>query len=210
MSIGRLYEAYESLAAGADAAFRRMHEEYARCIRCRRACSDCCSAVFGLFPIEAAYLKARFDNLPRKLRRAAWMRAEKADRDLIRLGDRLKAAPKDPEANLHVLARERVRCPLLDEGRECILYAYRPVTCRIYGIPTLIQGKVRVCGQSGFAKGTAYPVFDLDMVYGELHALSGELLKAMASPDLSKASLLYAVSKVIRTPVRELIKEGSE
>jgi Fe-S-cluster containining protein len=195
-----------ALVAEADAAFDEMRADHGTAIRCKAGCSDCCHAVFGLFPIEAAVLKERFDALPRGERRAALQRCGKADRAFARLRQKWTAVGADPGTNGSDPARERIPCPLLAEDERCILYSHRPVTCRVYGIPTLIRGKVRVCGKSGFRQGTAYPVFDLDAAYARLHALSRELLADMGAKAPGKASLLFAVSRVIRSPLQDLLE----
>ena len=202
-----LHYAYLSLVAAADAAFAGVRADHAAAVRCSPGCSDCCHAVFGLFPIEAAFLKERFDALPRRERRAALERGHKADRDLALLQEK-RSAGADPRTAGNDLAIGRVRCPLLAGDGRCILYSYRPVTCRVYGIPTLVQGRVRVCGQSGFTRGETYPVFSLDAAYARLHSLSRELVANMGGPALAKASLLFAVSRVIRGPLRDLLAEA--
>ena len=106
------------------------------------------------------------------------------------------------------LARTRIRCPLLDDHDECILYPCRPITCRVYGIPTMIQGMPRFCGKTGFEKGQPYPTFNLDAMHGELYALSKELVKRAGWEDADdRASFLFSVSKVIRTPLEELLEK---
>jgi hypothetical protein len=105
------------------------------------------------------------------------------------------------------LSKERVRCPLLNQKEECIIYPHRPITCRVYGIPTAIQGQARVCGKAAFEKGESYPTFDLDACYKELYRLSKELLVQMGQSDMEKASLLISVSKVLKTPLEEIINE---
>lgn len=206
----RLLERYADLAARADSSFEKGAAHHRALIRCKQGCSDCCHAVFGLFPIEAAVVKERFDRLPRKERRAALQRASKSDRDLEKLQKSMKESADRSVMNVQRLARERLRCPLLNAEEACILYSHRPITCRVYGIPTLIQGRVRVCGISGFKKGESYPAFNLDAVYGELHRLSRDLMAEMGVGDLTKASLLYAVSRVIRGPFPEMITGGPE
>ena len=105
------------------------------------------------------------------------------------------------------MGRERVRCPLL-EDEACRLYDHRPITCRVYGIPTVIQGKARVCSRAGFRGGKTYPAFNLDAVQRELYALSRELLVRSGEPDAEKAALLISVSKALQTPIEEMIAEG--
>ena len=60
-----IFRRYEEIAGLADAAFRRLAERHADLVRCIPQCADCCHAVFGLFPVEAAYLRLHFDQLDR-------------------------------------------------------------------------------------------------------------------------------------------------
>ncbi len=210
MTFIHLSERYEQLATTADQAFYKMQQDYPESIRCRPHCSDCCHALFGLFLIEAAFLKSHFERLGRKERRAALLRSDKADRDLKKLEKNMKERGSASEIGTESLAKERIRCPLLDDKNECILYPHRPITCRVYGIPTSIQGKARVCGKAGFKKGESYPAFDLDGVYQKLYLLSRELLEGAGRRDLEKASLLISVSKAIRTPPKDLIYQSLE
>ncbi|KJS17145.1 MAG: hypothetical protein VR69_06545 [Peptococcaceae bacterium BRH_c4b] len=201
-----LFEAYEILAARADNSFREVEKEYGDCIKCRVQCSDCCHSVFGLFAIEAAYLSHHFGRLDRKFRREALTRAGKTDLELLDMEKRLREAHgEDAEAMLRAIARERVRCPLLNEEDKCALYEHRPITCRVYGIPTVISGKLHACWQGGFEKGKPYPAFDLDGMYRELYGLSKELFARAGQGDSDRASLLLSVSKSITTPVEELL-----
>jgi len=206
MSFDSLFKRYEGLVVRADRAFERMRQAHGDRVRCRPGCDDCCHAVFGLFLIEAAYLKRQFDSLGRKERRAALVRGAKADRDLARMEDRLRESAGDKDTGPDSLARERIRCPLLNDGHECILYTHRPVTCRVYGIPTSIQGRSRVCGMSGFGDGGSYPAFDLDAAFRELFAMSRELLLSAGSDDTESASLLISVSKAVSTPLEDLAR----
>jgi len=207
MKTSPLFEAYQILVIGADQAFTRMQETHSGLIHCKRHCSDCCHAIFGLFLIEAAYLQSHFGQLSRKKRREALLRAEKADVQLHRLEKTLKEKSRGIAGEAHLLARERIRCPLLDEHEDCMLYPYRPITCRVYGIPTAIHGKARVCRKSGFKEGASYPAFDLDKIYGELHFLSKKMLQGSGKSHLEGAALMISVSKALRTPLMDLINE---
>jgi len=200
-------QGYEHLVDKADAFFQSMQETHGTCVKCVPHCSDCCHAVFGLFLVEAVHLKRHFDELNGdKIKEALW-RCNDTERALKRLEIKLKAHETDPQMGARIFATERIRCPLLDENAECILYPYRPITCRVYGTPTKIHGKTHVCGKSGFERGPSYPAFDLDGVYGDLFNLSKELLEDFGEKDLDKASLLISVCKAMRTPVDELINE---
>ena len=201
-----LFEKYKHLVAKGDAAFETMEQEHGSCIKCKIGCSDCCHAIFGLFLIEAAYIQEHFNGLDRKVRREALKRAETYEKELKRIEEKLQAHEDDPHVKTYALSKERVRCPLLNEDEECIIYPHRPMTCRVYGIPTAIQGKARVCGKAAFKRGESYPTFDLDGCYQELFRLSKELLVRMGQSDMEKASLLISVAKVLKTPLEDLIR----
>jgi len=207
MKTAPLFRSYELLVDKADAAFRQMEEDSGACIKCERHCSDCCHAVFGLFLIEAAYLKQYFDQLEGREIREALFRCSDTERALKRLEIKLQTHEDEPQMQAYIMARERIRCPLLDENQDCILYTYRPITCRVYGIPTKIHGKARVCGKAGFKSGESYPVFDLDGIYRELYILSKELLNSSDVGDPNKADFLISSPKAIGTPLEHLINE---
>ncbi|HEJ83372.1 MAG TPA: hypothetical protein ENO25_02285, partial [Desulfobacteraceae bacterium] len=172
MDFSHLFEPYNSIVSRADYAFQRMKGEFPACIRCRPHCSDCCHAVFGLFLIEAVFLKHDFDQLCEEKKKAALKRGQDADRELVKLERTIAEFEHDPQMRTYAIGKARIRCPLLDDQNECILYSYRPITCRVYGIPTMVQAVPRVCGKTDFKKEQAYPVFNLDGVHRELHALS--------------------------------------
>lgn len=200
-----LFESYELLADRAGAAFQEMQKQYGACMKCEPHCSDCCHAVFGLFLMEAAYLKEHFDRLADEEKRAALSRCKEAEKSLERLQNMLQDHEGDPQIQASIMSRERIPCPLLNEHQECILYSHRPITCRVYGIPTKIQGKARVCWKTEFKKDKRYPIFDLDGVYRDLYVLSAELLKTVGRDDPETSSLLISVSKAITTPLEDLL-----
>jgi len=203
--VNDLFRRYERLLQEADQAFEGVRVRYDALMKCRLGCSDCCHAVFGLFPIEAAYLQERFGGLGRKERRAALNRAEKSERDLDRVRTLLR---EEEEVNSpsDVLARERVRCPFLDDQNACIAYSFRPITCRVYGIPTQIRKKIRACPKNLFKPGQPYPAFDLDEAYKELYRMSVELLSGRHRDPADGASFLVSVSRAITTPWDDLVK----
>ena len=203
-----LFKRYESLVNGSDRAFQRMAKDYVHEIKCKRGCSDCCHAVFGLFLVEAFSLKESFDALDRKERRKILARCDKAERDLQRMQEKHKSSIHEGGDAADVLGKERLSCPLLSDRAVCLLYFHRPITCRVYGIPTAIRGKARVCRQGGFKEGTSYPAFNLDHVQKELYLLSRELLARHGTADPEKASLLISVSTALKTPLEDIIAKS--
>ncbi len=208
MDFSYLFEPYDNLVTKADQAFQRMQNEFSECIKCELHCSDCCHAVFGLFLAEAVFLKRDFDQLDEDKKKTALKRGDEADKELEQLEKMLKTFEDDPQMSAYSMAKAKIRCPLLNDNNECILYSYRPITCRVYGIPIMVQGVPRVCGKAGFQKNQTYPTFNLDGVYRELYQLSTELLGKAGEKAQEKASLLLSVSKVIKTPIDELIGQN--
>jgi len=201
-----LFKEYESLVEKADQAFLEVQGLHGSCIRCREGCSDCCNSVFGLFPIEAAYLSHHFGRLGRKVRREAGVRGEKAGRELQEVQQRLAAYDHNPGEKGLAMARERVRCPLLNKDEKCDLYQRRPITCRVYGIPAVISGRLHACWKAGFEKGKPYPAFNLDAAYRELYGLSQRIMQRCGVKDPERAGLLLSVPMAIKTPAEELFK----
>ncbi len=203
-----IIERYKHLVKKADRVFEETAKKYADCIKCELHCADCCHAMFGLFAIEAYYIKKEFDKLDDGVKESALERAKLAEKELrdleIKLRKEREKGGKTPQQSLSTL---RVRCPLLDEKDECILYEHRPLTCRVYGIPTSIKGKAHVCWKSDFKPGNYYPVYNLDEAYQELFYLSRQLISWEGGKELGKASLLVSVPKCISTSTEELLEE---
>ncbi|WP_165070644.1 YkgJ family cysteine cluster protein [Desulfovibrio sp. ZJ200] len=184
--LSAVFSRYESLRAEADTLFARVREAQPHCVTCKEGCSDCCHALFDLSLVEAMYLNRAFSRTfehgPE--RSAILSRAAETDRRLTRLKRDLFRAEKDgesPEAIMARAAQIKLRCPLLGDDRRCLLYESRPVTCRIYGVPTAIAGQGHVCGFSAFEKGKPYPTVHLDKMQARLEDLSRELAKTVQS-----------------------------
>ncbi len=97
------------------------------------------------------------------------------------------------------MAGEKVRCPLLDDEHRCALYTSRPITCRLYGIPTAIGGVSYSCGRSGFSEGHAYPTAKLDPIHRQLHDISSALVLAMKSTHTEMGEMLVPLSMALLT-----------
>ena len=186
MDFSNTFKKYETLVSEVDKIFKSVQDAYSDFVCCEIRCADCCHAVFDITLIEAVYLNHQFTKLlPRKVRRPIGARAEKADRKYYQIKRKLQKMyvddEKSPEDILAQLALERVRCPLLNDDDLCDLYDKRPITCRVYGIPTAIGGKARICEKSKFEDKAAYPTVNLDKMNDRLFALSRELLRDVGS-----------------------------
>ncbi|MDD6181554.1 MAG: YkgJ family cysteine cluster protein [Desulfovibrionaceae bacterium] len=182
-----IFARYEALRAEADAIFGKVKHDLPQCVVCKEGCSDCCHALFDLSLVEAMYLNKLFvDTYPYGQQRSDILeRAMESDRRLTRLKRDMYRATRDgrktPEEVMAEVARLRMRCPLLGDDDRCLFYEQRPITCRLYGVPTAILGKGHVCGHSGFEKGKQYPTVHLDKIQERLHSLSTEIKERCGS-----------------------------
>jgi len=147
-----------------DSTVEEIKDQYPEQVQCKPGCADCCHAVFDISFIEAAYLAHFLVN----------------NKDIIgRQQDKAQSAAVAFETLLKEetdLAKARIRCPLLGEDDLCLGHEVRPVNCRTYGTPTLINGKAHVCGISEFDNNKQYPTIDLEPLQKSLYEYSVELV----------------------------------
>ena len=79
------------------------------------------------------------------------------------------------------------------------MYDERPVTCRLYGVPTAIGGKSHTCGKTGFLQGKPYPTVALDKMQQRLADLSEELAASIGTAYKELASMYVPVSSALIT-----------
>ena len=197
------FRKYEEIVAMADSVFERVKKEHPECVTCKQECSDCCYALFDLSLIEGLYINYQCNKkFKGKEKDRLIDKSNRADREVHRVK---KKAYKDLEAGkkeddiLMNIAEQRIRCPLLNEQNLCDMYEYRPITCRLYGIPTTIGGKGHTCGKSGFIEGKQYPAVNLDIVQNNLYKISSELVKEIKSRHVKMADMLVPLSMALLT-----------
>jgi len=213
--IEELFSQYAAYVRKADILFKTIKEKYPDSVRCRIRCCDCCHAVFGVLPIEAAFINHHFNRLERKDRRDILRRAEKAETEVLKAKEALKVFDENEKMKVYGIGKQRVRCPFLSEKEECVFYDKRPVICRVYGVPySMFNGKKQlsyVCGLSGFEAKATYPTVKLDSIYKEFIRLSTELFKdeGYLNPA-AKAGLMLPLSRVLRMPFDDIVKGNFE
>lgn len=206
---------YEALVKSVDAVFERVASTHGACVKCHSGCSDCCHALFDLSLIEALYLNTRFkERFSYGAKRSAILtEAAAADRritvlkrDYFRtMRDKGREVVTEEAATeavhdvMEQVAHDRVRCPLLGADDTCLMYEERPITCRLYGIPTEIEGKAHVCGKSGFLPGTPYPTVHLGKIQDRLDELSLDVQNAVQSRFKELHKVYVPVSMALLT-----------
>lgn len=197
------FEKYKALSAKADEMFAKVQNEFPECVRCEIKCADCCHALFDLTLIEAIYINHRFNEMfEGKEKEAIVEKSNRADRKTYMVKRKAyqdKEAGKNEVEILMEIAAERVRCPLLNEDDMCALYEYRPITCRLYGMPTSTGGIGHTCGKSDFVEGQPYPTANLDVIQKKLYEISAEFVGQIRTRHVKMGDLLVPLSMAILT-----------
>jgi Fe-S-cluster containining protein len=140
-----------------------LHDQFHDEVKCYKGCTDCCNAVFDVSYIEAKYTLSLFETLDAAIRKEILDNADIARQEW----QKMVGSKGDPSLL-------RIKCSLLNSNGECACYQARPVNCRTYGVPTVINGEGHVCGLSGFTKGESYPTINLNRLQESLHQYSVE------------------------------------
>lgn len=197
------FRKYEAISSLADQMFEKVRQQHPMCVKCRIGCSDCCHALFDLTLIEALYINHHFNReFSGEKRERLLEKANRADRIIYKIKRKAYKEVVDGRDEADVLqsmAEERAECPMIDAEEMCELYAYRPITCRLYGIPTAINGKGHTCGKSGFQEGEAYPTVNIDSLQRMLYELSEEMVREMKSRHVKMGELLVPLSMAVLT-----------
>ena len=198
---------YEALVHMVDGVFERVKKEFPKEVFCRKKCSDCCYAIFDLTLIEALYLNDKFlKNFSGMEKNSLIEIADKTDRVLVKMKRNAYREVKNGADQLEIVAKmsqERVRCPLLGKDDLCVMYEHRPITCRIYGIPTSTAGSSHICGRTNFKQGEPYPTLNMDKIYSQLQLLSVQLIKDINSEQIKMHEMLIPVSMAMITQFNE-------
>lgn len=134
--------AYLDLLARVDRWFADAAARHPGIVPCKAGCSACCHGPFDISMADALLLREGLARLPATERE----RVRERSRALL---SRLQAAepgwgpPWDPaelgdqrfDALTERFAAEP--CPLLNTGGECVGYEFRPLVCRIIGMPMI-------------------------------------------------------------------------
>ena len=205
--IEKMFTQYEVLAGAADRIFEKVNLEFSKEMNCKKGCSDCCHALFDVSLVEALYLNYHFNRqFTGEKKAAAVEKANRADRTVykIKRDARKRLEEGHTEEDLLVsLAAERVRCPLLNTQNQCDLYQNRPITCRLYGVPTAIGGLTHSCGLSGFIKGRSYPTVHMEKMNQQLFALATAFVREVSSKFTQLSGLVMPVSAALLTEFDE-------
>ena len=148
-----LLDRHRRLLAAVDAWFGRVASRFPAKVTCRRGCSECCHGLFDVTPLDAALLAEGLAALPAEAQAGIRLRAADVLAKAVAIEPRLAGRPdlaglSDGSIDALCDAAGSVPCPGLDPDGACLLYAHRPMVCRMNGI-VLMDLKGRVVNPEG-------------------------------------------------------------
>lgn len=159
-----LYREYETVSALVQIEFDRNARQFQnhaapngkRGLQCGRGCSSCCSQLFRITPLEAAYISRYVRGLPAEKQAELRQRAQAylPRRKQLLEGRAQERLARQVEGRLP-LEGLRLPCPALEADGSCAVYEARPLVCRKFGMPLYNPLKPRVVGacELNFAGG---------------------------------------------------------
>jgi Fe-S-cluster containining protein len=140
--IDGILRCYGQLLKEVDEWFSGCLSRYPELIHCHEGCSACCRGLFDITLLDACYLRHGFQQLPEASQEAVVKLADK------RLTSLCQSFPNlVPPFILNDYAEDDLTrlmpdddttpCVLLGGDGRCILYANRPMTCRLHGLPLI-------------------------------------------------------------------------
>jgi len=139
---------YRGLLSDVDQWFGRCSAQSGERIRCAAGCAECCRGLFDITLLDAALLKQGFDRLDGETRERVLVRCRERLAGLRRLWpqfDNPYILNDHPEEEWELLMPDddETPCPLLGPDGRCLVYDYRPMTCRLHGLPLVdLTGEV--------------------------------------------------------------------
>lgn len=207
LDLTEYFERYESVVAEVDAVFNKFETEMGDLVKCGKGCSDCCYALFDITLAEAIYINHKFNEKFSGIARSEIMdRAGQADRKIHKLKRKVFKASQEGRPAAEILmevSKARVRCPMLGDDDLCAIYENRPITCRLYGVPTSIGGEAHTCNKAGFKGGEKYPTVNMDIIIDKLIAIGNDLQKGINSRYKELGDMLFPLSMALVTEYDE-------
>ncbi len=134
-----IYKTYRELLADVEGEFERVSNIFADKMQCRKGCSSCCSQLFSISAIEAAYISNAVKQLEPEARED--MRQKARDYWAELLGGEVDESQTIEEHSRLVgpvlnalVGRHHIPCPALKDD-ACTIYSHRPIIARKFGIP---------------------------------------------------------------------------
>ena len=139
IELSSIYDTYRELLAEVEQEFNRVRDIFIDRMQCRQGCSSCCSQLFSISFIEAAYISRAVKELdpePRtQMRQGALAYLEELTGTPVDETQGIETHSGLIETALNrLVGRHHIPCPALKDD-ACTIYANRPIIARKWGIP---------------------------------------------------------------------------
>lgn len=137
VDLSEFFSEYEALVMDVEEKFEQSVMEADQRCGCGTDNNDCCCHYFELKMIEAIYLNNKINKtLSSSVRKETISRAVEVSQYLRPIARQSSICGDGNEMD-RIFARESLICPLNVFGK-CIMYSYRPIRCRNWGVPEKI------------------------------------------------------------------------
>ena len=192
---------YRELLSKVDAWYLSVKETHPDQVPCAKGCRDCCIGLFDVSLADRDLLREGMAALVPAVRKDIEQRAAELMAKLRTtapdLGDTLDGWSPDDIDDLCDAVGD-VECPVLGREGECRLYAHRPLTCRMSGVPVVDLSGTPVFPE-GCAKCTLKPSEAPRLDCDRLSRQERKILKARY-PQQSGVTLFIA--QAVNSPQR--------
>lgn len=166
-----------------DAAFADAARRAGPMLACRPGCTQCCHGAFAISPLDAARIQSGIRSLQASDPNAAQVLRDRARAWIEQYGSGFPGNPATGVLGTSELDQSRFEdfandapCPALNpETGLCDIYAFRPMTCRVFGPPVRVaEGDALACCELCFISATDEQIAACEMPLP--HELEEELL----------------------------------
>lgn len=202
-----LLKTYQSLLAENDAWFSRQQERLGSRLACAPGCCGCCRGLFDITLLDAALLQQGARQLAAAeegtLRAAATERIVALQTDLPEFAAPYILNLLPDEVWVDFPEEDLTPCLFLDPDGRCRIYPFRPLTCRLHGLPQIdLDGDVFLdshCTQHDAAELNADPLLrrDLKSLYQREFALQQAFAANLCGVPLTELDTLIPAALLI-------------
>lgn len=145
--MNELLQRYHALLGTLDLWFATKQAQLPNAIVCGDGCSGCCRGLFDISLLDARLLRVGFDQLPAVIRAAVVAKAEARRAELQERWPDFTSPyllnHMDDDVWTEMPEDDLTPCLLLDPAGRCLVYEYRPMTCRLHGLPQIdVSGEI--------------------------------------------------------------------
>jgi Fe-S-cluster containining protein len=122
-----------------DEWFSRIRKTYNSEMQCGKGCTACCHGLFDISIADASDVARGFKHLDPGRQAEVLVKAEALQRGIraiaSKTGEPTLFDVDDPQIDEIVESANHPACPFLGAGGDCSIYDYRPMACRLEGVP---------------------------------------------------------------------------